>query len=347
MNPPSLQLQRGAVTLAVTLALLAAMLITLLAANRNLLLELRQSTNQAEAAAAFEAADAGLDWALAMLNADARIGNDCKPSPLASQSFRERHLDITQPALTPRALRPACVRGATGWVCGCPDAGAAIPAAQGSAFAASFQPTAQAGQLRLIATGCTQFGGECHPTGAGREGAMAQHQALVALQPALPAPPAAALTVRPSSDAPEPFFASLFGMSKALWTRQPAVRQIDCHGDCGAAIAVAIEQGATLLALPGELTLRGPLALGTPERPVLVVANGALQMQGAVRLHGVAYAASLSWIGPAAVVRGALISEGAAAGDASLDLQRDADVLETLRTRQGSFVRLPGSWRDF
>ena len=32
---------------------------------------------------------------------------------------------------------------------------------------------------------------------------------------------------------------------------------------------------------------------------------------------------------------------------ASLDLQRDADVLEALRTRQGSFVRLPGSWRDF
>ena len=66
-----------------------------------------------------------------------------------------------------------------------------------------------------------------------------------------------------------------------------------------------------------------------------------------MQLHGVAHAASLAWIGPAATVRGALISEGAAAGDASLDLQRDADVLEALRTRQGSFVRLPGSWRDF
>ena len=37
-------------------------------------------------------------------------------------------------------------------------------------------------------------------------------------------------------------------------------------------------------------------------------------------------------------MRGALISEGVAAGDASLDRQRDADVLEALRTRQGSFV---------
>ena len=136
-------------------------------------------------------------------------------------------------------------------------------------------------------------------------------------------------------------------LSKAQWLRQPAVRQIDCRGDCGAAIAVAAGQGATLLALPGDLTLRGPLTLGSPERPLLIVAAGALQLQGAVQLHGVAHAASLAWIGPAATVRGALISEGVAAGDASLDLQRDADVLEALRTRQGSFVRLPGSWRDF
>ena len=46
-------------------------------------------------------------------------------------------------------------------------------------------------------------------------------------------------------------------------------------------------------------------------------------------------------------MRGALISEGPAAGDSSLDLALDAAVLEALRTRQGSFVRLPGSWRDF
>jgi hypothetical protein len=67
----------------------------------------------------------------------------------------------------------------------------------------------------------------------------------------------------------------------------------------------------------------------------------------AVSLHGVLYANGLSWTAPAATVRGALISEGSAAGDASLDLSRDAAVLDTLRTRDGSFVRLPGSWRDF
>ena len=328
---PSLHGQRGAATLAITLALLIGMLVTLLAANRNLLIELRQSSNQAQAAAAFEAAEAGLDWAVAMLNADARIGTDCKPSPMATQSFRERHLDTALPAFTPRGVQPACVRGDAGWNCACPDSGVATPAASGAAFALRFEAGASDGRLRVVAT----------------SGALAEHSASIALQPALAAPPAAALTVRPAGLAAELFFTGLFGLSKAQWLRQPAVRQIDCRGDCGAAIAVAAGQGATLLALPGDLTLRGPLTLGSPERPLLIVAAGALQLQGAVQLHGVAHAASLAWIGPAATVRGALISEGVAAGDASLDLQRDADVLEALRTRQGSFVRLPGSWRDF
>ena len=34
-------------------------------------------------------------------------------------------------------------------------------------------------------------------------------------------------------------------------------------------------------------------------------------------------------------------------GQLSLDLALDPDVLDALRTRQGGFVRLPGSWRDF
>lgn len=341
--------QRGAATLIVVLALLGAMLITLLAANRNLLLELRQSANQVEAAAAFEAAEAGIDWGLSMLNADARLGGDCRASPLATQSLRERMLDLSGPTLTTRGVRPACVREAAGWRCGCPDAGPAAlgAAAEGPSFALQLQPAAPDGTLRLVAVGCAHFGGDCHPDGAGRDGAVAQHQALIALMPALAVPPTSALTLRPGGTTPESFFAATFGLSKGAWTGQPAARRIDCVGECSAAVALAVDQGATLIVLPGDATLRGPLVLGTAQRPVLIVAAGALQLQGAVQLTGAAYAASLGWAAPGATVRGALISEGGAAGDTSLDLQRDAAVLEFLRTRQGSFVRLPGGWRDF
>lgn len=333
MTRPALRRQRGAVTLAITLALLAAMLITLWAANRNLLLEWRQSINQAHAAAAFEAADAGLDWATAMLNDTARIGNDCRPSPLSAQSFREQQLDTTLASFTPRALRPACTRSAAGWRCTC--AGAAVADAGGApAFSLYIDAGAGVGQLRVTATGSQ------------RE-ASAQHTALVELQPALPHPPAAALTVKAAGESIDGFFVRHFGVSKAQWLRQPAVHHLACEGDCGGALAALAAQGVTLVALPRDLLLRGPLALGTPERPMLIVATGQVQLQGAVQLHGVIHAAGLGWAAPAATVRGALIGEGAAAGDGSLDLARDESVLEALRTRYGSFVRLPGSWRDF
>lgn len=325
--------EHGAVTLAITLALLAAMLITLWAANRNLLLEWRQSMNQAHAAGAFEAAEAGLDWASAMLNDGARIGSDCRPSPLATQSFRELQIDTALATFTPRALRPACLRGAAGWNCSCTFAAPGVSGNEPT-FSVHFEAGASPGQLRLTASGSQ------------RE-ASTQHTALVELQPALPHPPAAALTMKAAGESDDAFFVRHFGLSKEQWLRQPAVHRVACDGDCGAALTVLAEQGITLVALPGDALLRGPLTLGTPERPMLIVAAGQVQLQGAVQLQGVIHAAGLGWAAPAAVVRGALLSEGVAAGDTSLDLARDAAVLEALQTRQGSFVRLPGSWRDF
>lgn len=325
--------QRGVITLAIMLALLTAMLITLWAANRNLLLEWRQSVNQANAAAAFEAADAGLDWATAMLNDAARIGSDCRPSPLSAQSFREQQLDTALASFTPRALRPTCTRSAAGWNCSCAGLSGADPVGE-PAFSLRFEAGAVAGQVRIAATGI-------------HRDASARHTTLVELQPALPQPPAAALTVRTIGESPDGFFVRHFGLSKAQWLRQPAVHHLACDGDCGDALAVLASQGVTLIALPGDLLLRGPLALGTPEQPMLLVAAGQVQLQGAVQLHGVIHAARFGWAAPAATIRGAMLSEGAATGDTSLDLARDAAVLDALRTRHGSFVRLPGSWRDF
>lgn len=333
MNSPFPRRQRGVVTLAIMLALLTAMLITLWAANRNLLLEWRQSVNQANAAAAFEAADAGLDWATAMLNDAARIGGDCRPSPLSTQSFREQQLDTTIASFAPRALRPACTHSAAGWNCTCASLTAADAVGE-PAFSLRFEAGAAVGQVRITATGRHRDGN-------------AQHTALLELQPALPQPPAAALTVRALGESPDGFFVRHFGLSKAQWLRQPAVHHLACEGDCGAALAVLASQGVTLIALHGDLLLRGPLALGTPEQPMLIVAAGQVQLQGAVQLNGVIHAARIGWAAPAATIRGAMLSEGTATGDTSLDLARDAAVLEALRTRQGSFVRLPGSWRDF
>jgi len=344
--------QRGATTLAVTLMLLGAMLLALLAANRNTLLELRQSANQMQSTAAFEAADAGLEWAAALLNSSERIGADCRPSTTATETFRERHLDMSVPALTPRSLQPACLHGPNGWSCACPgdaaaDLGPATGPDAGAAFSLRWAAGPQPGVLRVAAVGCSHWAGDCRPGGGGRDPATAHHEALFALQPALPVSPSAALTVRNTGVEAHDFFVGLFGLSPSAWKRQPAVHRLDCQSDCGAALVAAAARGITLVSVPGDLLLQGPMSLGSPRRPMLIVADGVIRLQGPVVLHGVFYGNGLAWSGPAAVVRGALISEGPAAGDSSLDLALDAAVLDALRTRQGSFVRLPGSWRDF
>ena len=159
--------------------------------------------------------------------------------------------------------------------------------------------------------------------------------------------PSAALTVRSAGIEAHDFFVGFFGLSPSAWKRQPAVHRLDCQSDCSAALAAAAARGITLVSIPGDLLLQGPMTLGSPQKPMLIVADGAIRLQGNVVLHGVLYGKGLAWTAPAAVVRGALISEGTAAGDSSLDLAIDPDVLDALRTRQGSFVRLPGSWRDF
>ena len=147
-------------------------------------------------------------------------------------------------------------------------------------------------------------------------------------------------------------FTAHFGLDKASWRTQPAVRRLTCAGDCSAALggAVAGLRGRPLVWVDGDLTLAGPLTLGTPTHPLIVVSTGAATLSGALTVHGVIYAASIVWkdaLPGSALVRGALISEAGYGGDGAPDVFYDAAVLHTLRHDSGSFVRLPGSWKDF
>ena len=128
--------QRGAAALVVTMLLVFAMLIVVAVANRNAIVETRASANQYRSTQSFEAAEAGLEWALARLNDNTPIGDDCLPSAdPAAPSFRERYLRddgagfvaaTGDDAGTPVPLQAACVRGESGWSCSCPASGAAL-----------------------------------------------------------------------------------------------------------------------------------------------------------------------------------------------------------------------------
>ncbi len=417
--------QRGAAALVVTMVLFFAMLLIAAYTNRGLLFEQRASVNQYRATQAFEAAEAGLEWALAQLNNPAAVGADCQAAGDAGgQPLRERLLQYTAADRrhTPRTwnnagvavvLQPACVRTPDGWLCSCPADGFpllppdTVPAAAPQpAFSVQLAPGPRADLLRLSATGCSQLAGACRPGTAGDAAdATARVQVELALLPALARPPRAPLTVKDGvntgmaalglfntdaatgvvlhaggsadlaaarlatapgadpllaivqGDAPlhartaDAFFATFFGLDKATWRGQPGVRRLACGSGCATTLSAETAAGHRLLWIDGDLALDGPLTLGSADRPVLIVASGAVRLRGALTVHGLVYAGSLNWDDTpgtgAAAVHGALISEAGYSGNGAPDLTYDSAVLERLRSASGSFARVPGSWKDF
>ena len=88
--------QRGAAALIVVLLLFFIISLVAAYAGRNLIFEQRTSTNQYRATQAFEAAEAGLEWAVAMLNGG-RVTADCippDPVDVAQPSFRQRYVEV-------------------------------------------------------------------------------------------------------------------------------------------------------------------------------------------------------------------------------------------------------------
>jgi len=356
MNHTALNSQRGGAALIVTLMLFLAMALAAFAVNRHLVFEQRSAANQARATQAFEAAEAGLEWAQAQLNSSQRIGADCQPSTdPAATTFRERYLSLDRATgvVTPNALQPSCVRGANGWSCACPAAGAAmLNAPSGStpapAFSLQFQPAGRAGAVRIGASGCTSLAGACLPGSTIAADATAHTEVTLALFAGLRTPPVAALTTRDAAgQTADQFFAANFGIDKATWTNQSVVARVTCGTDCGAAIAEAVAAGSALIWIDGELVLTGPLTIGSAAQPVVIVSSGAARLDGAVMVIGAVYAASMTLSSASTIVQGAVISEGPYAGPTAPDFRHDADVLAALAHQTGSFARVSGSWRDF
>jgi carbonic anhydrase/acetyltransferase-like protein (isoleucine patch superfamily) len=92
------------------------------------------------------------------------------------------------------------------------------------------------------------------------------------------------------------------------------------------------------------------LTLGTAQRPVLIVVDGEVHLQGNVVVHGLLYSGALRWDDAGAAnaqLHGAAIAEGNFIGNATPLIARDAAILARLQQQGGSFVRVGGSWRDF
>ncbi|GAB4563665.1 MAG: hypothetical protein Tsb007_31840 [Rhizobacter sp.] len=372
--------QRGASTIAVTLLLSFVALLSVVFANRSVLLDAKTSVNQYRAAQAREAAEAGLAWALAQMNNSTPIGDDCRPSGNASDSpFRERSV---------AAMRASCTARGGEWSCSC--GASSQPSDDASqTFSIQFAETGTAGVMQLNARGA-----------AG--GSLSQLQVHLGRLPGLDSLPAAALTVRgpatfgtgtfgvhhtdPASGgltlhsgaplaswpsylrstpgtpasasvladdaalaalAPQGLFTSLFRMDKSHWRTQPMVHELDCSNACDGALAEAATRHQ-LLWLRGGLRLDTPVSLGTSQRPVLLVVDGPIELNGSAVIHGLVYATHASWVDTAgAAIHGAVVLEDALQASGNTQIHHHLAVLQALHQHTGSYARLANSWRDF
>ena len=216
------QRRHGFAALTVVMILFFVMAMVAAYTNRNLIFEQRIATNSYRANRALEAADAGVEWTVALLNGG-RINANCQPSNTVTDTdFRRRYQTDAPIGVTGEGgydhiwadvgnnrIYPACVNREGVLSCICPTLGVAAPAiggvadGLGSAFRVEFLRPGNAvrpGAIAFAARGCASVGtgaGACTsqrhvalPTVDGLSGALT----TVGLVRALPISPIAALT---------------------------------------------------------------------------------------------------------------------------------------------------------
>jgi hypothetical protein len=181
----------------------------------------------------------------------------------------------------------------------------------------------------------------------------------------VPGTPGDASTVENDASLPDPttaagarrMFSGVFNMWPDTYRQQPAAIVLDATTpNCTAAGCTALAVRNALLFNPGRvLWIEGNLDvdsagdIGSSALPALLVVNGNLTFSTAATIYGLVYTRTGTWstLGSGGVVRGAVVAEGNVAGSGTPRIIYDAGVLKRLRLASGSFVMVPGGWKDF
>lgn len=192
--------QQGAAALIVALALLLAMAVMAAFLNRGLLFEQRTSVNQYHATRTFEAAEAGIEWAIGLLNAGGNVGADCVLGTGAA-SFRQTYLQARPSAngigLRPVAdAHPGCSIDGDALRCSCPAPGATPRlVADRPSFTLTFNEVqGDPAAIEVVSNGCIGAAGPCLPDAAAPAQGHATVRVVLKLLPHIRTLPAAAVT---------------------------------------------------------------------------------------------------------------------------------------------------------
>jgi hypothetical protein len=198
--------QRGAAALLVVVVLFFILALVTAYAGRNLIFEQRTAVNNQRATQAFEMAESGIEFAIALLNSG-RVSDMCLPTnDVTKGTFRQRHMNqqgsgeffLSGGQAT---LRPTCLLLPSGSTCSCPSGGPPdliVPVGLAPTFQLSFNTDAilQPGVVRAVSRGCSSIGQQCYNAVGNAADAVAEISVLLGLNSALATPPSAALTAR-------------------------------------------------------------------------------------------------------------------------------------------------------
>jgi hypothetical protein len=146
-------------------------------------------------------------------------------------------------------------------------------------------------------------------------------------------------------------FSNLFGSWPDSYSAQPAVNVLDCSAGCTSSqVTSALRlkpNRAVVLRGAGGLTLDAHL--GSASEPVILISDGPIATIAAgITVNGLIYVRNPAWsTSGVTVVNGAVVAEGNVFFAGSQTVNYDPAVLTRLQRNQGSFVRIPGGWRDF
>ena len=148
------------------------------------------------------------------------------------------------------------------------------------------------------------------------------------------------------------FFINALGLFRNTYREQPGTIEVDCAVSCSAdtlRTKVSLNPGRVFWVI-GNLDFDSAGDIGSATDPVLINVTGNVTFTSAVNVFGAIYSQAPTWaIAGGGQVFGAAFAEGGIndGGAATTSIVYNADIVTRLRTMTGSFVRIPGTWRDF
>ncbi len=172
----------------------------------------------------------------------------------------------------------------------------------------------------------------------------------------IPSDPAFVLPTTGTFTTSDRMFATVFNMRPTTFQTQQAAITLNCPiSGCSASLVrdALLMNPSRPLWLTGSLIVDSAGDIGAVGNPALIVVNGDLQFTTAgVNIYGLVFirlaVGSTTWTtSGAGQINGAVVAEGGVGGTGTPTIVYDEAVLRHLRFNNGSFVRVPSSWKDY